>query len=109
MGSKISNKLNCIAELCSVSGMFTHLIRIDMVTHSVVSGVKKFHRNGVTMCGVRIDKTANVLAPFRLGDDRRHDITCTRCITAHTGLENVLDRDFGFTITHDDGTGRFKG
>ena len=88
--------------------MFTHLVRIDKVTHCVVSTRKAFHRTGRTMCAVVITKADTVLAPFGIGDDRRHDITCPRCMSAHTGLEDVLATDFGFELTYDDRSGRFE-
>jgi hypothetical protein len=89
--------------------MFTHHIRIDRVTHVVISAVKSQHRKGYTTCAIPITKdNATVLAPFKIGDDRRHDITCDTCMSIHTALEDVLDTDFGFA-TYDDGTGRFTG
>ena len=89
--------------------MFTHLVRIDRVTHAVITQRARIRRSNTdyTLCATVIDESATVLAPFRIGDDRRHDMTCDRCIRAHTGMEDVLDTDFGFVIDRDDGTGRF--
>jgi len=76
--------------------MFTHHIRIGKVTHAVVSSAKKFKKGGHTLCATRIGDDATVLAPFRIGDDRRHDITCDTCLNSHTAMENVLETDFGY-------------
>ncbi len=88
--------------------MITHLIRIDRVTHASVSIRKRAPRKGHVMCGIRIHRaTSTVLAPFKIGDDRSHDVTCAKCIRVHTALEDVLETDFGFP-NWDDRTGRFE-
>ncbi len=88
--------------------MITHLIRIDRVTHAAVSIRKRAPRKGHVMCGIRIlRETSKVLAPFKIGDDRSHDVTCAKCIRVHTNLENVLETEFGFP-GRPDGTGRFE-
>jgi hypothetical protein len=77
--------------------MNAHMFRIEDTNHVILTlrnNVRrgKGHR---AICGRPILADAMFLPPHQPG--RSAPITCQRCLTAFTGFENSLDKDFGFT------------
>ena len=83
--------------------MFAHTFRFDGDVHVMVTSrrnVRRGRNDARAICGARIRSDAVRVTSVAA-------TSCAACVRGFTGFENAIDTDFGFTITHDDGTGRF--